>query len=888
MKRIGTCLMALLLFVVIATPARGAGFENFGFAEVSAELSTNQAGGHPDFTTRFEMASDPSGPVDPTGLRLPYGHLDRIGVDLPAGLLSNLNAVDTCLAAQFVTAAVPGAIGCPFSSQVGIAVVRVWGNNSALTVPVYKLEASGGDEVARLGFYVVSVPAFIDARVRSEGDYGVSAVSTGISTASPLSSVKTTLWGVPGASVHNSERLTVEESLNGKSASPNRSSGRAPEPFMLNPTTCGQQLEVSFEAESYEQPGVSDHADASLGAIEGCSKLSFEPSFELTPTSREAGVPAGADAILTIPQNEAVNGLATSQLRSTMVRLPRGVTIATGAADGLEACSAAQVGYGVSPPPPAACPAASKIATAEIDSPSLPRPIEGAVYQRTPEPGHLTRAWLVADELGVHVKLPGEFALDPDSGQITALFLETPQVPVRQFRLHFKSGARGVLATPDSCGTYQTEYQFSPWSGGAVAAGLAPMSFDQRCGLNGFAPKLAAGTESPAAGEFSPFLTDLVQAAGEQNLAGLSLTFPPGVLAKLAGVGVCSDAAAASGDCPASSQIGSASVATGPGPSPLWIPQPGRPPTAVYLAGPYHGGPYSLVVKTLAQAGPFDLGIVVVRAAVQVDPETAQVSVSSDPLPQFLQGIPVDYRTVHVQIDRPDFALNPTNCDPARTSGTATSALGATAALSSRFQAGGCAGLGFEPKLSLKLSGSTRRTGNPALKATLTMPKSGANIARAQVALPHSEFLDNSHIRTICTRVQFAADQCPAGSVYGHARAFTPLLGAPLEGPLYLRSSNHKLPDLVADLRGQVDIVLVGRIDSVNGGIRTTFEALPDAAVSKFVLSMQGGKKGLLTNSESLCGSVHRARAKFDGQNGKVHDFSPVLKASCGKDGRRK
>ncbi|HEX3609887.1 MAG TPA: hypothetical protein VHU14_09525, partial [Solirubrobacterales bacterium] len=313
-------------------------------------------------------------------------------------------------------------------------------------------------------------------------------------------------------------------------------------------------------------------------------------------------------------------------------------------------------------------------------------------------------------------------------------------------------------------------------------------------------------------------------------------------------------------------------------------PQPGKDPTAVYLSGPYKGAPYSLVVKTPAQAGPFDLGTVVVRAGIFVDPSTAQVTAKSDPLPQILEGVPISYRTIHVDIDRPDFALNPTSCDPMSIDGAVTSDRGAVANASDRFQVGGCAGLGFKPSLATHLSGGTHRGTHPRLQAVLRARPGEANIGRAAVTLPHSEFLDQSHIRTVCTRVQFVASECPEASIYGRAKAITPLLDQPLEGPVYLRSSNHELPDLVVALSGQVKFNLVGRIDAVpSGGIRTTFESVPDAPVSKFVLTMQGGKKGLLVNSTNICARHDRLVARFDGQNGKVHDIEPLLKNDCDK-----
>lgn len=871
---------ALCAAAAPAAEAGAAGYAEFGIASVSAELSTNQAGAHPDFTTNLELKTDPASAPDATGQRAPYALVKDIGVELPPGLLANLNAVQTCSAVQFVSGATGQ--GCPFGSQVGVAVIHA-GLGFPLTVSIFNLETAGEDEVARLGFFAYTVPAIVRLRLRSDSDYGVTAETVGISSVVALQAVKTTLWGDPSSSSHDTQRLTISESINGKTESPPRSSGREPVPFMTNPTTCGAPLEVGFTASSYQEPTRISRMSASLGEIVDCPSLNFEPGLSLLPTSREAAAPSGADVALTIPQNEAVNGRATSQLRNTVVRLPEGVTIAAGAADGLDSCSAAQVGYKVSPPGPAHCPEAAKIAAVEIDSPSLSRPLEGAVYQRTPEPGHPVRAWLVADDLGVHLKLPGEFELDPGSGGITSLLLEAPQLPLRRLELHFKGGARGVLATPSTCGTYRTAYKLTPWSGGADAEGEVPMTFDRSCGNGGFDPELSAGTVSPSAARFSPFIADLARSSGEQNLAGLRLTLPPGVVAKLAGVEVCPDVDAVAGRCSPVSQVGRMAVAVGPGSSPLWIPQPGKEPLPIYLAGPFKGAPYSLVIKAPIQAGPFDLGTVVVRVAIRVDPDTAQISAISDPLPQLLEGIPVSYRQVHVDFDRPRFTLNPTNCDPMQVIGTATSALGAEAALASRFQVGSCARLGFKPMLRLRLSGGTGRNAHPALRATLTMPKGGANISRARVLLPRSQFLETAHIRTICTRVQSAAGVCPRAAIYGYARAFTPLLDRPLEGPVYLRSSSHELPDLVADLGGQVDIAVDGRVDSSGEGMGVAFTGVPDVPISKFVLSMRGGRKGLLVNSRNLCAGDYRAAVQMDGQNGKVHDFKAPLHNDCNR-----
>jgi hypothetical protein len=875
---IGATLFGLfaLVWLAFATSAK-ADPSDYGFASVSASRTTSQAGDHPDMTLFFKLKTDPSSPTDEFGRKQPYAQTRDLSFELPPGLTGNLNAVPTCTTEQLASFAVGGP-GCPQDTQVGVTVIDPY-LTARLTEPIYNMEAPGeGDTVARLGFLVLTVPNYINIRLRSDSDYGLTASLEGLPAPERLVSASSTIWGVPAASSHDTQRLTPKEAFDRKSESPPRASGLEPRPFLTNPTSCGDPQEVRFASDSYQLPDQFATASALMTETSGCGLLDFKPTFTALPTSRRAAAPTGLHVDLTVPQNEAPDGLAASQLRDARVFLPEGMTIAPGAANGLEACSADQVGYRHSPPEAAHCPQASKIGTAEFDVPALSRTIDGAVYQRTPESGHLFRIWLVTDELGVHAKIPGEVEADPVTGRVTSVFLDNPQVPLRELKLHFKGGPRGVLATPSGCGAYRTEFEFGPWSGAPPVIGSTPMTIDEGCDTGGFAPRLSAGTANPAAGAFSSFLLNLTAESGEQNLAGLEVTMPPGLLAKLAGVPLCPDAQAATGDCPAVSQIGTTAVATGPGSSPLWIPQPGKAPTAVYLAGPYKGGPYSLVVNTPAQAGPFDLGDVVVRAAIHVDSETTQVSVKSDPLPQILEGVPISYRTVHVEANRPTFTLNPTSCRQMAVDARTTSNLGAVRALADRFQVGGCASLGFEPKLQMRLFGKTNRGAHPRLRAVLTTRSGNANIARAAVTLPRSEFLDQGHIRTVCTRVQFAADECPAGSIYGQARAISPLLDQPLKGPVYLRSSSNTLPDLVVALHGQVDVDLAGRIDSVKGGLRSTFAFVPDAPVSKFILTMQGGRKGLIVNSTNLCDSANRATVKFTGQNAKRHDSQPALR----------
>jgi hypothetical protein len=880
--------MALLVAAIVTPSARALDCETesspqcFALQSVGVSLSDTRAGAHPDITTSFKLAPDP----ESQGGIEPYSRLQNLTVKLPPGLTGNPNAVPQCDPKQLTTPVPPFNYGdCPNATQVGVTEVLANGNPNPLVEAVYNMEPPGGDVVARLGFIAAKYPFFISLVLRP-GDYGVTAKVEGAPSIARVRGGVTTLWGVPADPSHDTHRPTPFESqTTGGAVSPPHPPGISRKPFITNPTSCGSPGEMEITATTYEVPGLESTLASPFPEIEGCANLGFSPRLTVTPTTREAASPTGLDAELTIPQDESPDGFATAEMRNATVTLPAGMTIAPGAADGLQACSAAQAGFEPQTDEAAHCPDAAKLGSATIVSPALRQPLQGAIYQRTPEPGKLLRIWLIADGLGVHLKIPGEVHADPLTGQLTSVFTDTPQQPVEDIQLHFKGGSRAPLATPASCGTYRTQFIFDPWSGGSPASGDTPMTIDEGCGTGGFAPKLSAGSTAPSAGAFSPFVTKVTRESGEQNIAGLDVTLPPGVLAKLAGVPLCVGAAAESGACPAASQVGTTSVAAGPGPSPLWIPQPGKDPTAVYISGPYRGAPYSLVVKTPAQAGPFDLGTVVVRAGIYVDPETAVATVRSDALPQLLEGIPISYRTIQVDVNRSEFTLNPTNCDPLSTSARLTSEKGAIANTSDGFKAVNCAKLGFKPKLGLKLVGGTRRGAHPALRAVLRPRPGDANIAAASVALPHSEFLDQAHIGTVCTRVQFAAGQCPARSIYGHAKAFTPLLDKPLEGPVYLRSSSHQLPDLVADLNGQIQIALAGRIDSINGGIRSRFEAVPDAPVSKFILAMKGGKKGLIVNSRNICTAPGKATLKFDGQNGRAADQAIPLSSDCNNGG---
>jgi hypothetical protein len=880
-------LILAALGVFASSAAAAEEFEKYALESVSASLPDTQAGAHADLVTSFGLTHTES------GIPQPYAFTRDVEVHLPPGVIGNPQGFPRCTVDQL--GGEPEESKCPIDAQVGVTEVTLGGAHPGTFIePIYNMPSPGGDVVARLGFYAGPFPTFANVRV-DPIDYSLVASIEGASAAAGLIKATTTLWGVPAAPSHDELRLTPLEGFNGQVPVGGRKATLPEIPFISNPTDCSLTREISVTARSYQLPNQPTTMSGPFPQITGCGKLSFEPTFTATPTNPEASAPTGLNVKLDIPQDETPQSLATSTLKGAVVSLPEGMTINPAAGDGLAACSSAEVGFETTEP--SHCPDAAKIGSAEVEVPALEHTLKGSVYQRAPEPGHLFRFWLVTDEQGVHLKLPAEIQANPLTGQVTTVFngIATlggnPQVPFSELRLHVSGGPRAPLATPAQCGTYQTHYAFSPWSGKAPTEGDTAMQITSGCGKGGFSPGLVAGTQNAFAGKFSPFAMTLTRQDGEANPQKLSVHLPQGLLAKLGGVPLCSDAGAATGNCPASSQVGTITTATGVGGAPLWIPQPGKSPTAIYLSGPYKGAPYSIVAVVPAQAGPFDLGTVVTRAAINVDPTTALATVVTDPLPQILEGVPVLYRTIHVDVNRPEFTLNPTSCAPKQIKATVTATNGAVAEPSTGFQATNCAKLAYSPKLKLSFKGATKRSGNPAVKAVLTQPANQANTAGATVILPSSEFIDQSHINNPCTRVQFNEGACPANSILGTARAITPLLDQPLEGPIYFRSNGgeRELPDIVADLHGAIHITLVGFIDSVQkkgteiSRVRVRFQNVPDAPVTKFTTSFFGGKKSLIENHVNLCQGTHRAKLAFKAQNGRISSTNAPIGTSCGK-----
>jgi hypothetical protein len=964
----GAMLSLLLMLgasIVILAFSAAPAMAQFGIAKLAVSARNQdgtpdvQAGSHPYALNTTFVLEEPGRET---------GNLKDVTLELPPGLIGNPEATPRCSYGEFIRQVKGGAEEgrCPDETAVGLATFYIQnattrGNAAASSSAVYNLVPPEG-VAAEFGYVgLETVPVLLEESVRTGGDYGVTTNVPNVNSKVNIYASKVTIWGTPADPSHDQWRGACVRTLGGPAESLSerfglgegedelegplhlRSEGYEPEglpestgscptgapqkPLLTLPTSCAGPLTASLRIDSWQQPLLGDEAKATLPAITGCSRPGFSPAISVTPEHDAASTASGLHVDLHVPQEGTLSptGLGNADLRNATVTLPPGLVVNPSSAEGLVACSPAQIE--LHGPEPATCPEASKLGTVEVESPLVGHPLPGSVYlaeQRNNPFGSLLAIYVAVYDpvTGVVVKLAGDVHLDPVSGQISATFAETPQLPFEDFKLTFFGGPRGDLTTPATCGSKTTTTDLTPWTTPEGADAFPTSTFAVSSGAGGGAcastesalpnkPSFEAGTESPIAGAYSPFLLKLSREEGTQPISSIDTTLPEGLLGKLAGVTECSDAQIAQalsrsheGDgaleqagpsCPSSSEIGVVNVGAGSG-TPYYV------QGHAYLAGPYKGAPLSLEIVTPAVAGPFDLGVVAVRTALYVNESTAQISAISDPIPHILDGIPLDVRSIALRLNRPSFTLNPTSCAEKEITGTETSTLGNVAALRNRFQVSACAALGFKPDLKLSLSGQTKRTGNPALKAVLTYPVGNyANVARTSVILPKGMLIDNAHINSPCTRVIFnegalPGERCSPKSILGTAKVWTPLLSAPEEGNVYFRSNGgeRQLPDLVVALRGQIPSQLVGFIDSVGKKgaevrrVRTRFQNVPDVPISRFELKLSGGKKGLLENSQNLCKSKPHGKYQLTAQNGKTYDTEPAVAVSCGKAGKKK
>jgi hypothetical protein len=895
------------------TMAAGASADPLSFASFSSGplnadgTPSTQAGAHPfELNTAFAFNTVPD---SRTGTDLPAQALKTSTFSLPAGMLGDPSAIPRCRQEDMN---VP--LGnCPATTQVGTADVdTAFFGRQIRTVPVYNMEPPPG-EPAQFAFVVIAAVAHIDIGVRTDGDYGVNATVRNANGTSPIWGVRLHLWGVPADPSHDKERYLPTAGCPGADQNCDPSTviplpAQTPrKPFIRNPTSCATPLTTLASANSWQLPDQIATASSTSSAMTGCERIPFAPTISAAPDSRRAGAAAGFAIDIDVPQNRNPDGLASADVNTVVMRLPAGVALNPSAADGLQGCRDSD--FALTSSSGDQCPDGSKIGTVQITSPLVDDPLKGTVFLASPldqgpaaaAAGTMFRLFLEAQGDGVTLKLGGSIVPDPVTGQLTATFANNPQLPFTNLHLVLDGGSRAPLASPKTCGTYATSAAITPWSTPTHAVeSSSSFTVDQGCDQAGkFQPVLDAGLTSPVAGGSSPFTLTLSRPDGQQDIGTMAFVLPPGLLARLSSVALCADPNAASGTCPSASLVGHTTVASGAGSNPVYIPQAGKPATGVYLAGPYKGAPYSLSIVVPAQAGPFDLGTVVVRAALFVDPVDAHVTVVSDPLPTIRDGVPLNIQKVNVTIDRQGFMVNPTSCAPAAITGTVTSSLGAAANVGNPFQVGNCGALDFKPKIAIALSGKGQTTDgkHPALSANVTMPSGHANLKKVAVTLPLSLALDpdNSQSDDLC---EFAVGRqtvpaCPSSSIVGTATAVTPLLGQPLSGPVYFvknvrtdpRSGRQirTLPTLAIPLRGGgITLVLRASSEVVDDHLVATFDKIPDAPVSSFKLNINGGKKDILVVSGTdICKSTQVAQQNATAQNGKMADAAITLSTPC-------
>jgi len=862
-----------------ATP----GIQGFWAGAFDAEGNpSTQAGGHPNVAATMFMVKTN---MVATGIPKPAGDPRDVLVDLPPGFVGNPMVTDRCPAAQRGCGDPGAKLGDvrPFAGLWPPAL------NISDGLVYNDTPANGYAGQFTFGYLDSRVTAL--ATVRSDDDFGVRVTAPQIV---PFYQTYGALFMVEG--------------------NPVAADGQA---FLTNPTECtGDPLPTSISASSWQEIEVfSDPFVSDSPPVTGCGLVPFDPAVSMTPTSSAPDSASGLEASIDMPQEGLVDPgeLATSHLKKTVVELPAGLSVNPSGATGLQGCSDVEIGLKSNVEP--SCPDASKIGTVEVTSPLLDQSLSGVMYLGTPKStdpmsGEMLRLFLVVrnDRYGVLVKLPGSTTADPNTGRLVATFDNNPRLPFDHLDVTLRGGGRGLLATPQDCGAAPTSTTLSPWSGTADVALSTPFDVAGDCGF-GFAPKLAAGMTTQAARAHGSFGFKFSRDDGQQWIDDLTAKLPAGLLASVKDVPLCSGSQAAAGACPASSRIGTVDATAGTG-DPFVLEQKGQ----AFLTEGYKGCPYGLAVVVPVVAGPFDasspetdLGDIVVRQKVCVDRSTAAVSATSDPLPTIWHGVPLRVRSVTVNVDRPDFMLNPSDCASKQIGAEFDSNRGATATTSTPFNASGCAALAFKPKLALSLTGRKQVTTgkHPGIKAQVNqagIPEAG--IEKAVVRLPKSLALDPNNAQALCEFVDGTKpdleNHCPKGSIVGRARAKTPLLRNDLSGNVYFvknvridpKTGNEirTLPMIVVALRGEIAVNLKGESSTTKSGkLVNTFANVPDAPISQFNLNIQGGSNGILAVTRTrkarinLCAGRHTAETEMDGHNGRRHDTDVRMKTPCTK-----
>jgi hypothetical protein len=854
----------------------------------------------------------------------PVGAPKDVLFDLPTGLVGSTVGVARC-----TMAAVLDQANCPRDTMVGMATVIAKRGNSneherlTVTVPVYNIAPAPG-EPAAFGIDAIFFAVRLDTSVLSDGEYNVRVTTPDITGGATPYMVSVTFWGDPAehngfgpdaaaknihGDIYLEQGVPAQVSFGGSGAEEFSEEGEPPirtvyetrQPLLTNPTQCSTPLTAELETDSWEAPGEfggARTAQVPVGTATGCSSLAFNPTFSIAPDTLQAGEPAGYSLSLKVPQNNEAEGLATPDAKTIVQALPLGTVLSPSAANGLGVCTSApepatsshrerpEGEFGLHSGEPAECPSDSQIGVVHVKSPDLEEELNGEAYLAAPEcdpctpqqaeGGQMIRLFIQVvgeGEDAVVVKLEGTSQIDQQTGQITTTFSKLPQLPFSSFKLVLNGGERAALSNPRTCGPATSSMNLEPWSSPYTPNATPTSTFDvEGCPGQQFGPSFAAGTTSNQAGSFSPTTLTFGRSDSDEYLDGLQLTAPPGLLGMISSVTQCPEPQASQGTCPSSSEVGEVTTEVGPGTDPYTI-TGGK----AYLTGPYKGAPYGASIVIPAKAGPFTLagntgnGTDVVRAAVTINSETGQFTVTTDPFPTQLDGIPIQIRQVTTTLGAGNnFTFNPTSCEKTTLNGTLVSVDDTSASRSSSFQDTNCAALKFKPSFTVSTSGTASKADGASLTvkiATKQGPdtKEGereANIRKVDVQLPIDLPSRLSTLQLACTEQQFAANPagCPEGSFVGTAVAHTPILNVPLTGPAILVShAGAAFPDLDLILQGEgVVIRLVGNTDIKKGITYSKFETAPDAPVSSFELTLPRGPHSILgayvpTGGYSLC-----------------------------------
>jgi hypothetical protein len=889
---------ALAALALLTAPGAGA---SFGFKSLDFSIDSGpplgaapgavgppetQAGAHP-YQVKVAFAFNQT--TGAGGETIPEGSVRNLEVGLPPGLIGSLVKIPQCPREALVSGGFSQQ-GCAANAQVGVMALDTTFFNLAL--PVFNLEPPPG-VAARLGAYALVVPVNMGIAVRTGSDYGLTVGLRNLPQFLSVRGGSLSLWGVPADRRHDTQRGNCL-GLGGESEGSCPSS--APRvPFLTLPGSCEAPPQVVLRADSWEQPGVfrEQAATAVDGgrplSLRGCDRLDFSPSVEVRPEGGIADSPAGLALNVSFPQTENPDGLGEAALREAVVELPAGVSVNPAAADGLGGCGTAAIGLDDAAAP--RCPDASRIGSMRIETPLISEPLAGAVYLATPGAnpfGSMLALYLSAERDGIVIKLAGRIDADPATGQLTVRLERVPQLPFANIAIGFDGGPRAPLATPPRCGTYTTETEFVPHSATLAATPSASFGIEGRCAA-GFAPSFAGGTTSSLAGRQTNLVLQLARANGEQAIRGLTTELPPGLLPRLGGIPLCEGTAAATGACAEASRIGSIAIAAGAGSHPFHF--AGK----AFLTGPYRGAPFGLTIAIPALAGPLDLGTIVVRAQIAVDPGDAHLTIATDPLPRILRGIPLRIRGFELTTDRGGLWRTPTSCDPGRLVGTALGELGPAAPLSSPFFVAGCAGLDFAPRISASTGARASRANGAGLTLVVRNPRGAqANMRAISAGFPGGFSPRLAAVQAACARATFAADpdSCPAASIVGSAAVRTSVFDEPLRGPAYLVSRGREaLPQLLLALRGRgVQLRIAGFLRVDGDEAKAVFPSLPDAQILSFFLTLPRGPRAALGASflegagAGLCGRRLTMPTRIRAQNGAVVERStPVAVSGCAR-----